>query len=623
MTQDDNFFIRYSHYRYDNLRAAPLPGIARGGVGNDRGLDDNDGDHMTVSWSRVISPTTINEVRFGYKHLKVNKVQPDAAPQSELNQQFGLKGFNEDPSILGLPRMQLTGGLAHIGLGGSNNLPNGKISDTWQFVDNFSFVRGNHSFKAGIDIRHDFSDILGSQAATGTARFNGRYTGIAFGDGLLGWVDRIQSGTTIAADMTFNSWMGYFQDDWKIKPNLTLSLGLRYELTEPWTENQDRMNTVVFEPGPDFGRIIRAGEQGSSHADRALISFDKNNFAPRLGFAWQPGSQWTVRASSGIFYGGSAGLGASARMLRNFPFVAAVQARGNARSPFILLQDGIPADFLGDLNAPVDHVDDLPNNSVMRTWAREHPMPLVYQWNFSVQRQLSQTLALTTAYVGSSSTNQPFNYNINAPGPGPSNTERQRRPYFSRLNGLTYRAPAAHSSYHGFEATMTKRFSQGFQFTSAYTWSHGIGQTAEQFVSGDNGGPQDISCFSCERGSTTNDVRHRLVNSYIINLPFGRGKPYLDKGGAINAIFGGWQMTGIISTQTGQYYDLTLANSAAQLGTNGVGAWRPNVIGDHQLANPSPDLWLNPDAFELPPRLQRQPDVREPRPELSARARHL
>ena len=212
--------------------------------------------------------------------------------------------------------------------------------------------------------------------------------------------------------MTFNSWMGYFQDDWKIKPNLTLSLGLRYELTEPWTENQDRMNTVVFDAGPDFGRIIRGGELGSSHADRALISFDKNNFAPRLGIAWQPGAKWTVRAGSGIFYGGSAGLGAAARMLRNFPFVAVVTARGNARTPIIMLQDGIPADFLGDLNAPVTHVDDLPNNSVMRTWSREHPLPQVYQWNFSVQRQLSQTMALTTAYVGSSSTNIPMDYNI-------------------------------------------------------------------------------------------------------------------------------------------------------------------------------------------------------------------
>ena len=600
LSAKDNFFVRYSHYRYDNLRAAPLPGIARGGVGNDRGLDDNDGNHLAASWSHVFSPTTINEFRLGRKHLKVNKVQPNAPPQSELNQQFGLKGFNEDPSILGLPGFALTGGLGMLGLGGSNNLPNGKISDTWQFVDNLTFIRGNHSFKAGVDIRHDFSDILGSQAATGNIRFNGRYTGIAFGDGLLGWVDRGQSGTTIDADMTFDSWMFYFQDDWKITPTFSLNLGLRYELTEPWTERQNRMNRVEFDPGPDFGRIIRAGELGDSQEDRALISFDQNNWAPRLGFAWQPGAKWTVRSSGGIFYGGSQGLGASARMLRNFPFVAAVAARGNANSPIFLLQNGFPSDFLGDLDAPVDHVDDLPNNSVMRTWSKDFPLPLVYQWNFSVQRQLTKSLALTTAYVGSSSTNIRFDYNINAPGIGDPATERQRRIFFESLNGLTYRSPAAHSSYNGLEVTLDKRFSRGFAFTTAYTWARAMGQTSELFVAGDNGAAQDKTCFSCERGPTSNDVRQRVVGNYSWELPFGQGRKMLNQGGVVDAIVGGWQMTGIVSLQTGQYYDLTVANAAAELGTNGVGAWRPNVVGDHELANPSPDLWLNPNAFAYP-----------------------
>ncbi len=599
-SQNDNFFVRYSHYRFDNLRAAPLPGVARGGVGNDRGLDDNGGDHLAASWSHVFSPAVINEVRFGYKHLKVNKIQPNAQPQSELNAQFGLKGLNEDPSILGLPRIQLTGGLGMTGLGGSNNLPNGKISNTMQFIDNLTFIRGNHSFKMGADLRHDFSDILGSQAATGTFRFNGRYTGIGLGDGLLGWVDRGQSGTTIDAQMTFDSYMFYFQDDWKITPRFTLNLGIRYELTTPWIEEQDRMNTVVFDAGPDFGRIIRAGELGSSQADRSLISFDKNNWAPRVGFAWQPGSDWTVRASGGVFYGGSQGLGASARMLRNFPFVAAVAARGNNSRPVFLLKDGFPSDFLGDLTAPVSSVDDLPNNSVMRTFAREFPMPMVYQWNFSVQRQLNSSMALTAAYVGSSSNALQFGYNINAPAPGPANTERQRRTFFPSLNGLTYRTPAAHSSYNGLEVTLTKRLSDGFSFTSAYTWAHAFGQTAELFVSGDNGGPQDLSCFSCERGATSNDVRQRLVNSYILDLPFGKGQRYLDGGGALNALFGGWQMTGIMSVQTGQYYDVTLANGSTELGTNGVGAWRPNVVGDHRVANPNPDQWFNPAAFEKP-----------------------
>lgn len=109
-----------------------------------------------------------------------------------------------------------------------------------------------------------------------------------------------------------------------------------------------------------------------------------------------------------------------------------------------------------------------------------------------------------------------------------------------------------------------------------------------------------MSCFIYERGPSSNDTNHRWVNSYIVELPFGRGQRFLDGGGVVNAIFGGWQMTGILSMQSGQYYDLTLANATANLGTNGVGAWRPNVVGEDRLRNPSPDLWLNPDAFEVP-----------------------
>src|SRR5690606_20699598 len=155
-----------------------------------------------------------------------------------------------------------------------------------------------------------------------------------------------------------------------------------------------------------------------------------------------PGAKWTVRAGGGIFYGGPAGLGASARMLRNFPFVSVVTARGTAKAPKILLEDGIPPDFLGDLNAPIESVDDLPADSVIRTWSRGNRLPMVYQRNFSVQRQWRQTLALTTAYVVSSSTNQPFDYDINAPGPGPVSTEAERRIFFPALNTLTYRSPA-------------------------------------------------------------------------------------------------------------------------------------------------------------------------------------
>ncbi len=246
------------------------------------------------------------------------------------------------------------------------------------------------------------------------------------------------------------------------------------------------------------------------------------------------------------------------------------------------------------------NVSQVPNNSTLRHFSDEHAIPQTHQCNLSVQRELGKDLALTTAYVGSGTQSISMAYNINGPAPGNPNTEAARRPFFSNLNAITYRSPAAHSTYHGLEATLTKRMAKGRQFTAAHTWSHGISNTAELFVSGDNGAPQDITCFSCEKGSTSNDVRQRFVTNYLIELPFGRGKPMFNQGGVMSGVLGGWQLTGIMAVQTGQYYHVSLPNAAAQLGTNGVGVWRPNVVGGHRVANPNPDRWYAPSAFARP-----------------------
>ena len=148
----------------------------------------------------------------------------------------------------------------------------------------------------------------------------------------------------------------------------------------------------------------------------------------------------------------------TARMVRNFPFVAIVVGRGNNRQPAFLLSDGFPPGFLGDLNAPVNTVADLPADSVVRNWSTDFPLTQVYQWNFSAQRQLATDLAATAVYVGSSTTGIMYEYNINGPGRGDPNTEAQRRVYFPSLNALSYRSPAAHASYHGLDLMLTKRF---------------------------------------------------------------------------------------------------------------------------------------------------------------------
>ncbi len=543
----------------------------------------------------------VNELRFGYKLLDVLKQNELKIPIAEANSEYGILGIStpQEVEVFGLSRFTLGGSLGFAGIGGAFHQPNAKDTSTYQFLDNLTWIRGNHSIKFGADIRYDQTSIRSSWQTRGQYNFNGRYTGISLGDMLLGWSNTAQLSTPLLGHMRFRSWMFFIQDDWKVTPDFTLNIGLRYELTTPWFERDNRMSAMDLNPAsPNFGAITYGGEQGGGYADRALMNMDKNNFAPRAGFAWRPARKWTVRAGAGIFYGGQMSLGADGRPMRNFPFASSVTKRATAKQPAQLVAGGFPADFLGDLSL-VYHANDLPPNANFIHWAREFPLPQAHQWNFSIQRELTRDMALTVAYVGSGTQYISYAYDYNAAGIGDPNTEKQRR-LIPNLTAITFRSPLAHSTYHGMDVSLEKRFAQGFAFTAAYTWGHNIGQAPDQFVEGDNGAPQDIRCISCEKGNSSSDVRHRFVTSYILDLPFGRGRRWLDRGGVANAVLGGWQLTGWLSAQTGMYFSPQLSNSAQYLGTGGVGIWRPDLVGDWRLDNPTPDLWFNPAAFVRP-----------------------
>lgn len=141
--------------------------------------------------------------------------------------------------------------------------------------------------------------------------------------------------------------------------------------------------------------------------------------------------------------------------------------------------------------------------------------------------------------------------------------------------------------------------SDGFTFTFGYTWSHSIGQVAEQFVGGDSPSVQDTACFSCDRGNSSNDVRQRGVFSYIYELPIGKGRRFLNRRGFADTVFGGWQLTGMLVKQTGQYFHVTWANKSSFLGTN-QGEWRANIVGAWEIADRGPDKWFDPAAFAKP-----------------------
>lgn len=369
----------------------------------------------------------------------------------------------------------------------------------------------------------------------------------------------------------------------------TLNLGLRYELASPMFDTQDRMTTLDISNFPAV-RVIQAGERGRSWSDRALVDTDLNNWAPRVGFAFQPASRWTVRAASGMFYGTPKAQAANLRLINNWPHYRDVLKRSTSTESAGQLASGIDASLLGGTT-------EMPDDVNWNVWAKDFKLPTIYQWNLSVQRQIGASTAITTAYVGSSSNYLPRWYNINGTDPGDPRTERQRRP-IPRLGVITYRETSGRASYHGLEVTLDKRLSRGIQFALAYTWSHSIDDVTEQF--GAEGLViQDKRNLQADRGNSGFDRRHRFVGSYVIELPFGAGRRWLRDAGFPSVVLGGWQFSGIVSMQSGAYFDVNIS-PINRLGVTGPAQWRPDLVGDPGVATPGPERWLNPAAFAVP-----------------------
>jgi hypothetical protein len=384
-------------------------------------------------------------------------------------------------------------------------------------------------------------------------------------------------------------YMFYLQDDWRITSRMTMNLGLRYELASPMFDTQDRMTTLDISQFPAV-RVLRAGERGRSWSDRALVGTDTNNWAPRLGFAFQPAALWTMRAAAGMFYGTPKAQAANLRLINNWPDFRDVTARSTSTASAGSLAGGIDAGMLGSTT-------EMPDNLNWNVWARDFKLPTISQWNVSAQRQVGSSMAVTAAYVGSSSIYLPRWYNINGADPGDPATERQRRP-IPRLGAITYRETSGRASYHGLEATLDKRLSHGVQFSLAYTWSHSIDDVTEQFA-GEGAIIQDQRNLNADKGNSGFDRRHRLAGSYLIELPFGAGGRWLQRNGIVSAALAGWQLSGIVSAQSGGYFDVSIPNARERLGVT-ASNWRPDLVGNPQQSDPNADGWLNPTAFALP-----------------------
>ncbi|HEV8131517.1 MAG TPA: TonB-dependent receptor [Acidobacteriota bacterium] len=591
LSESDKLFARFSISPFKNLRASVFDLPARGGQDNDRAVDDNDAASVALSYTRIFTPTLVNEFRFGFIRQKVDKRELSAEPLSELTTRYGIKGIPGGERLFGLPQFQFTGAISYQGLGEPGSMPNFKVHEVRQYLDNISWNRGLHNFKFGIDFRWNRSDIFGGNSSHGNFTFDGQFTGVSFADFLLGWPASAALSSTLTGNMRFRNYMFYALDDWKVTPRLTLNLGLRYELTSPWFEESDRMNALVISPGPDFNTIRPAGYCGGSWSCRALVNTDVDNWAPRIGFAYQLTPRTVVRSGYGVFYGGQGSLGADARMINNFPFNRSVTLQSATSRPAVQLAGGLPPDALGSETNP-------PDNLNWNVWESDFPEPTIHQWNLAVQREIVTGFSLTAAYVGSASSHLMDAYNWNGSPPGPPATERQRR-RIPQWNTISLRAPFGHSVYHGLDLQLERRFAQGFSLSAAYTWSHSIDNVSEQFGSG-GGGRQDFRNIDASRGNSEFDYRHRFVSAALYELPVGNSRRWLSRSGALNQFFGGWELSGLVSAQTGHYFTLTVPNARQRLGATGVGQWFPDRVASGKLSRRTADQWFDTSAFVVP-----------------------
>jgi hypothetical protein len=395
----------------------------------------------------------------------------------------------------------------------------------------------------------------------------------------------------------------FIQDDYKLTPKLTLNLGLRYEYATPPLEKKNRFANF----DPKSGTMIFAKD--GDIFDRALIHPDRNNVAPRFGFAYSPTQRWVVRGAYGIFYNHTVRQGREGLLGFNPPFLVdnllQTSVTGSAAvvsaAPFRLV-NGYPSGLL-DPNSLAPTISRRAQDPFQRT-------PYIQQYNFGIQYELFKDVLFDIAYVGNKGTKLNGFRNINQRAVIQNANGSQsagNRPY-PALGDIQWMENRVSSSYHSLQTRLEKRFSAGLTALLSYTWGKALTGAPDHIsTSGVGAGfdvgtfrePQDGNNLRAERGLAEFDIKSRFVASYVWEVPVGKGRRFGNHWGtAADLLLGGWQVTGIHTLQSGLGLTATLGGSTV-LNIGGERRTRPNLIGNPVLSDSQRtlDRWFNTDAF--------------------------
>ena len=543
--------------------------------------------NATVSDTHIFRPNLIGHFQFGLNRYTSN-LGSGSLPEDILR----ATGWDQVYPA-GAPSYLVLGvNIDDISGAGGYVVPIGPHT-TYQTITDLTWIHGRHSFKVGFTWNDLHSFQAGPQASISFGRrptsdlIDLQNTGYGPATFLLGLpTDSRRAAGDTTARLSNNEYHGFIQDDIRLTSRLTLTAGLRYSYAQAMKKAGNAYSGLDVLTG-NYLLAVDSPITGAGPNLRARwVDPDWNNFAPRMGFAYLLGKNTTIRAGAGIYYsftdypqffGDNAGnwpFGFSETVgpLNNY-FVDASLSNPFVRSPGVL----IPPSPEGQGGYSM--------NPRMKT-------PYSTQWNFSIQHQFPSNMMMEATYVGSTAVKllQSRTENLALPGPGPVQP-RRRWPDYGRWIWDDNGAP---SNYNGLSLKLQKRYSYGLSFLASYTWSHNL----DVFSTERNGytGIQDPLNWRADYGTSSADVQQTFLFSDVYELPFGRGKPYLNSGLASH-ILGNWQWSNIIGLYGGQPINIVLGYDNAN---NGGSSQRPNLIGNPVPSNQNRLQWINPSAFAAP-----------------------
>ena len=479
--------------------------------------------NATTQWQQLWSPTAVNEIKLGFNRSALTRNDVGRIPEG-----VAIPGFTStQPTTYIIEK-----------------------PSAYSIVDNFSWIRGRHTIKAGGEIRRIHLNVG-----------NGPATSVAFANldaFLRNSLNSVSIGSrldTVGVRRNFHAL--YLQDEIRFSSALTLNIGIRYE---QYTVSKD-----VVGRGRVFD-IVRC--QGFCAPGTPWFFGDNDNIAPRLSLAWTPkslGGKTVIRTGYGRYFGPG----------QNDDVTAAIDSLPENLSLSVADAPTLaypPAPFLTQLRS---------QGQTPRSVQRDRKEPESHMWTLSIQRELPGALVAQVAYVGNVGRNQLTRTYVNTLDPV---TRRRPLAAFGQIDEKRF---DGNTSFNGLQSSLNRAFSKGFLFQAQYMWGHAISDNAG---SGEGGQIQNIACRACDRGDADYDIRQTLTLNSVYQLPFARAK-----------WFGGWDLSGIYTARTGTPFTVSIARTAATVPSGQTQNQRADYVGgDVYASNKGPGLWLNPAAFALP-----------------------